>query len=123
MSCPDRGDIIWTDFNPQAGHEQAGKRPALVLSPARYNRRLNLAVVCPITCQKKSYALAVPIPEGLKVQGEVLANQITTIDWTVRGAQIADTVPADVLDRVVALVMAIIDPEGESPRNTAVAIE
>lgn len=111
MRCPDRGDILWTNFDPQVGHEQAGSRPALVLSPRNYNTKLGLAIVCPITSQQKSYVFSVPLPGGLKTRGNVLANQITTVDWNVRGVKIAERAPEAVLSEVVALVDSIIDPE------------
>ena len=111
MTCPERGDLIWTDFNPQAGHEQAGERPALVLSPKEYNSRLGLAIVCPITSQTKGYAFAVPLPAGGDIQGNVLAHQVTSIDWRVRGARIAERAPQAVIDEVLAKLLAIIEPD------------
>ena len=73
---PDRGDVVWLEFAPQAGHEQAGKRPALVISPAAYNGRVGLALLCPITSQKKGYPFEVALPAGMKLQGVILADQI-----------------------------------------------
>jgi mRNA interferase MazF len=77
---PGRGDVIWIAFNPQAGHEQARRRPALVLSPQRYNGRTGLAVLCPITNQRKGYPFEVEIPEGFAVTGVILADQIKNLD-------------------------------------------
>lgn len=77
---PDRGDIIWLDFNPQAGREQANRRPALVLSPAEYNGKVRLALLCPITSKVKGYPFEVAIPEGLPVSGVVLADQVKSLD-------------------------------------------
>lgn len=91
---PERGDVIWLDFNPQAGHEQAGRRPALVLSPASYNGKLGLAIVCPITSRVKGYPFEVPIPSGLAVSGVVLADQVKNADWQVRNAQLLGSLPA-----------------------------
>jgi len=71
---PNRGDIVWITFNPQAGHEQAGRRPALVLSPAVYNDKVGLAILCPITSQIKGYPFEVLIPDGLKTSGAILAD-------------------------------------------------
>ena len=84
--CPKRSDIVWLTFTPQAGHEQAGHRPALVLSPERYNRKVGLALACPITSQVKGYPFEVPIPPGLEVSGVVLADQVKSLDWKARKA-------------------------------------
>jgi mRNA interferase MazF len=83
---PERGDVVWITLNPQAGHGQAGRRPAVVLSPAAYNSRVGLALFCPITNQIKGYPFEVLIPEGLAVTGAVLADQIKNLDWRVREA-------------------------------------
>jgi mRNA interferase MazF len=108
---PDRGDAAWLHFNPQAGHEQAGLRPALVLSPASYNGLTGLALVCPITNRKKGYEFEVPLPKGLKVTGIVLADQIRNFDWKIRNAELICTVPASVLEEVVAKALVLIDPD------------
>lgn len=78
---PDRGDVVWIDFNPQAGHEQAGRRPALVLSPARYNTKVGLLLLCPVTTQIKGYPFESNIPQGLKVTGTILSDQVKSLDW------------------------------------------
>jgi mRNA interferase MazF len=83
---PERGDIVWLQFDPQAGHEQAGHRPALVLSPATYNGRRSMMLCCPITSQVKGYPFEVGIT-GLNAQGVVLADQIKCLDWRVRRAK------------------------------------
>src|SRR5436190_11032727 len=104
---PDRGDVIWISFNPQAGHEQAGTRPALVLSPRQYNDRSSLALLCPITTKRKG-RFEVPIPEGLPVSGVVLPNHIRSMDWRSRGANYACSIPqstvADVLAKLDTLL-------------------
>jgi len=82
--CPKRGDVVWLTFNPQAGHEQAGHRPALVLSPESYNRKVGLALFCPITSQIKGYPFEVLIPQGHQVSGVVLADQVKSLDWKAR---------------------------------------
>ncbi len=97
---PDTGDLIYIDFNPQAGHEQAGHRPALVLSPASYTRITSLSVVVPVTGQKKGYAFEVAIPPGLKIQGVILSDHIKCLDVRARNARIVDKVPAHILDSV-----------------------
>lgn len=94
---PERGDAIWLSLNPQAGREQASRRPALVLSPASYNRRVGLCVVCPITSQIKGYPFEVEIPEGMGVSGVVLADQVRSVDWREREAKFIATLPAIVL--------------------------
>ena len=83
---PKRGDVIWISLDPQAGHEQAGRRPALVLSPEVYNAPAGLALICPISNQAKGYPFEVQIPAGLSVTGVILADQLKSVDWQVRKA-------------------------------------
>lgn len=83
---PNRGDAVWLDFNPQAGHEQAGRRPALVISPLLYNKKVGLAIFCPITSQVKGYPFEVIIPSGYTVAGVILSDQVKSLDWKVRNA-------------------------------------
>lgn len=83
---PDRGDIVWLQFNPQSGHEQAGHRPALVLSPANYNRATGLMLCCPMTSQKKGYPFEVVISDDLQRMSVVLADQVKSLDWRARKA-------------------------------------
>lgn len=90
---PQRGDIVWLSFNPQAGHEQAGHRPALVLSPATYNEKVSLAIFCPITNQEKGYPFEVKIPHGLDVTGVVLSDQVKSLDWRMRKAELICSLP------------------------------
>lgn len=90
---PNRGDVVWIDFNPQAGHEQAGRRPALVLSPARYNGKVGLALLCPVTTQIKGYPFEAAIPEGLRISGTVLADQVKCLDWKARRAEFICKLP------------------------------
>ena len=90
---PERGHLVWLTFDPQAGHRQAGTRLALVVSPAKYNRKVGLALFCPVTSQVKSYPFEVLVPAGLKVQGAILSDQIKSLDWRVRRARFAGTVP------------------------------
>lgn len=98
---PERGDAVWITLDPQAGHEQAGRRPALVLSPASYNGRVGLALLCPITSQAKGYPFEVPLPEGLAVAGVVLADQVKCLDWKVRLAARIISVPEEVVAQVL----------------------
>ena len=90
---PDRGDIVWLQFNPQAGHEQAGHRPALVLSPAAYNRRSGLMLCCPMTSQRKGYPFEVTLDNPGTQNSIVLADQVKSLDWRARKAVKKGTVP------------------------------
>jgi mRNA interferase MazF len=87
MYTPKRGDFVYVNFNPQAGHEQAGRRPAIVLSPIQFNQATGFAVVCPITNQVKGYPFEVPVPNGSVFTGVVLTDQIKTFDWNARNFQ------------------------------------
>jgi len=107
---PDRGHLVWLAFDPQAGHEQAGTRPALVISPASYNRKVGLALFCPVTSQVKGYPFEVMLPASLKVQGAILSDQIKSLDWRVRRARFAGAVPPEVLEDAAARIMALVDP-------------
>jgi len=99
---PDRGDFVWLSFDPQAGREQAGRRPGLILSPARYNGRIGLALICPITNQIKGYPFEVMLPPGLSIRGVVLADHVRSVDWRARRAVLVGAAPATLLDEVVA---------------------
>jgi len=92
---PQRGDIVWLSMNPQAGHEQAGRRPALVLSPGSYNAKVGLAILCPITSRVKGYPFEVPIPVGLPVEGVILSDQARSLDWKARKAEFICKLPAE----------------------------
>lgn len=108
---PARGDLVWLQFNPQTGHEQAGHRPALVISPVSYNRRVGLAVCCPVTSQVKGYPFEVLLPDGLGVEGAVLSDQMKSLDWRVRQARRIGRAPADVLQETLAKILTLIDPD------------
>ena len=97
---PHRGDIIWLTFNPQAGHEQTGRRPVLVLSPAAYNAKVGLAIMCPITSKIKGYPFEVVIPNGLPVTGAILSDQVKSLDWKARKAIFACQLPGATVDEV-----------------------
>ena len=105
---PDRGDAVWLELDPQAGHEQAGRRPALVLSPAVYNAKAGLALCCPITSQVKGYPFEVPLPAGLGVGGVVLADQVKSVDWQVRRARRISPLPAALVERVVERIELLL---------------
>jgi mRNA interferase MazF len=106
---PERGDLVWLTFDPQAGVEQAGRRPALVMSPARYNRAVGLMLACPVTSQRKGYAFEVLIPPGTGIRGVVLADHVKSVDWRARGIEFIAAAPpeavADTLDRILGLLM------------------
>src|SRR5947209_346617 len=98
---PDRGDCVWITFSPQAGHEQAGHRPGLVLSPISYNKQSGMAILCPLTNQIKGYSFEVVLPAGLPVTGAVLSDQVKNLDWQVRKATFICHLPASVVDGVL----------------------
>jgi len=105
---PDRGDIVWLEFNPQAEHEQAGHRPALVVSPKAYNQKVGLALFCPITSNVKGYPFEVVLPEKHKVSGAILSDQIKSLDWKVRKAKRMACAPNNVLEEVLAKILTLI---------------
>lgn len=108
LYVPDLGDLVWLDFDPQAGREQAGRRPALVLSPKLYNRRSGLALFCPITNQTKGYAFEVSLPAGCGVTGVVLADHVKSADWRIREARRIGRVPQETLDEVLARLAPLL---------------
>jgi mRNA interferase MazF len=112
MNAPERGDLVWIDFDPQSGREQAGRRPALVLSPARYNRLVGLLVACAVTKHAKGYSFESPLPEDLAIRGVVLADHVRSLDWRTRRAEFICKAPAAVVDDVTAKVQALIGDEG-----------
>jgi len=105
---PDSGDIVWITFNPQAGHEQAGRRPALVLSPAAYNGKVGLAILCPITSQIKGYPFEVVIPDDLEISGAILSDQVKNLDWKARKAEFAFKLPPASYNEVVQKLSTLI---------------
>jgi mRNA interferase MazF len=104
---PERGDLVWLTFNPQAGHEQAGRRPAVVLSPAAYNGKVGLALLCPVTSQVKEYPFEVTLPEGLPINGVILADQIKSLDWKVRQAEKICSLPSEVTGEILRKIMTL----------------
>jgi mRNA interferase MazF len=105
---PERGDAVWITLDPQAGHEQAGRRPALVLSPSAYNGRVGLALFCPITSQVKGYPFEVPLPAGSPVTGVVGADQVKSLDWRARRAARIGAVPEEVVDQVMQRLQTLL---------------
>lgn len=105
---PDRGDAVWIDFNPQTGHEQAGRRPALVLSPSSYNRRVRLALFCPITNQVKDYPFEVAITESEVLSGVVLSDQVKSLDWHKRRVGFITKLPTEIVDEVTKKLKTLL---------------
>ena len=107
MYVPDRGDLVWLQFDPQSGHEQAGRRPALTLSPKAYNERVGLAIFCPVTSSEKGYPFEVKIREQ-KIQGVILADQVKSLDWKKREAKFIVKVPLPVMNQVIELLKTLV---------------
>lgn len=110
LSAPRRGDVVWISLTPQAGREQAGRRPAVVVSPAAYNARVGLAILCPITSRVKGYPFEVPIPGGLPVSGAILSDQVKSLDWKVRQARFLCTLPEPTVSAVLLKLATLIAP-------------
>jgi mRNA interferase MazF len=94
---PQRGDVVWITLNPQAGHEQSGRRPAVVLSPKSYNSRTGLVILCPVTSQVKGYPFEVLFPEGFQITGAILSDQVKSLDWRARNAELICTLPDEII--------------------------
>lgn len=107
-SAPDRGDLVWLEFNPKAGHEQAGERPALVLSPRAYNAKVGLALFCPVTSQAKGYPFEVSLPPGLKISGVVLSDQVKSLDWRARKARRVERAPEAIVEEALAKLRTLL---------------
>jgi len=105
---PEAGDVVWLTFDPQAGREQAGRRPALVLSPGIYNAKSSLALVCPITNQAKGYPFEVPAPNGCGASGVILADHVKSVDWKARRAERRGRCPAETLEEVRARLAPLL---------------
>lgn len=108
---PDRGDLVWLEFSPQAGHEQAGRRPAAVLSPKPYNGKVGLFLACPVTSQQKGYPFEVAIPAGFPIAGVILADQIKSLDWRARRASYICSLPHQALDELLAKASSLVAPQ------------
>ena len=105
---PDRGDFIWLNFTPHAGHEQAGKRPALVLSPKEYNKKTNLLIACPVTSKVKGYPFEVEV-SGKKINGAILSDQVKSLDWRVRKATFAEKAVDSVISETQTKLLLLIE--------------
>ena len=105
---PQRGDVVWLHFDPQAGHEQAGRRPAVVLSPESYNQKASLALFCPITSQVKGYPFETPLPPTSPVHGVALCDQIKSLNWVARKAEFICPLPEETLDDIMGKALALL---------------
>ncbi len=105
---PDAGDLVWVDFTPQAGREQAGRRPALVLSPRKYNEKASLAVMCPITSHAKGYPFEVALPLGPRMKGVILSDHLKSLDWRQRNAQKAGRLQPPILGVVLERISTLL---------------
>lgn len=110
-TAPDRGDIVWISLTPQVGHEQSGRRPALVLSPSRYNSKVRLALLCPITNQVKGYPFEVALPKDLPITGVVLADQVKNLDWVARDTEFVAKAPQSLVSEVCDRLGLLLDSE------------
>ena len=106
---PERGDVVWIHLDPQAGREQAGHRPALVLSPRSFNRMLNVVFCCPITSRAKRFEFDIPLPQGLDVKGVVLSHHLKSLDWRVRNARFMTRLPDEIVEEVLLMLDSILD--------------
>jgi len=105
---PRCGDVVWISLNPQAGHEQAGRRPVVVLSPQSYNSKVGLAILCPITSQPKGYPFEVLLPAGLPVAGAILSDQVKSLDWRARHAELICTFPAETISEALQKLATLL---------------
>ena len=105
---PRRGDVLWISLNPQAGHEQAGRRPAVVLSPQSYNSKVGLAILCPITSQPKGYPFEVLLPAGLPVAGAILSDQVKSLDWRARHAELICTLSTEAISEALKKLATLL---------------
>ncbi len=114
-AVPDRGHLVWISLDPQAGHEQAGRRPALVVSPASYNGPVGLAHFCPVTSHAKGYPFEVPLPAGHAVSGVVIADHVKCLDWRARRAEYAGDAPEAVVTEVTRRLGLLLGIVSASP--------
>jgi mRNA interferase MazF len=106
--CPDAGDFIWIDLDPTVGHEQRGRRPAIVLSPHNYNAAAGLCVICPITSRVRGYPFEARLPDGDGLRGAVLADQPRSVSWEKRPIRPAGRAPDGVLSEVRERLAAVL---------------
>ena|SRR5437764_2149307 len=106
---PDKGDIVWLDFDPRVGHEQAGRRPALVLSPVSYNEKSGLAMVCPITTKIKPYPYVVNVPDNLEIKGIILSDHLKSLDWKARNVKFICKMPPKTVNEVIDKLNTLLE--------------
>ena len=111
---PDRGDIVWLQFDPHAGHERSGRRPAFVVSPRAYNSKVGLALCCPVTTRVKGYPFEVELPADGKARGAVLSDQLKSLDWQARKATRFDRAPDEITLEVTARILALVSPDSRA---------
>lgn len=105
---PRRGDIAWMNFDPQTGHEQAGHRPALIVSARAFNYRMGMAIVCPITSRAKRHRFEIPMPHHGRVKGVVLAHQVKSLDWSARNIEFIEKAPTSVVEEVLKIIRSVL---------------
>jgi len=105
---PDRGDIVWLNFTPQAGHEQQGTRPAIIISPKIYNNKTNLALCCPITSNEKGYPFEVQV-KGKKIDGVILSDHLKNLDWKARKVKFIEKASFTVLNQCIEKLSILIN--------------
>ena len=105
---PSRGDVVWLTFSPHSGHEQSGRRPAIVVSPRQYNEKTELAFFCPITSRKKGYPFEVELPLSSPVNGVILADQLKSLDWKARQAEFIFHPSDEVINELIEKVRLLI---------------
>ncbi len=105
---PSKGDIVWVEFSPQTGHEQAGHRLALCISPKEYNEKVGLAIFCPITSQTKGYPFEVQLPDSIEITGVILSDHVKNIDWNARNSKYICKLPSNLLNEVLGKLRALL---------------
>jgi mRNA interferase MazF len=105
---PGRGDVVWISLDPQSGHEQAGRRPGVVMSPKSYNSKVGLAILCPITGRPKGYPFEVSLPAGLPVTGAILSDQVKSLDWRARHAELICALPTGTISEALQKVATLL---------------
>jgi mRNA interferase MazF len=106
--APSRGEVVWLQFEPQAGHEQSGRRPAVIVSPQKYNQKVGLCLCCPVTSTAKGYPFEVELPADLPVEGVVLCDQLKSLDWKARRAGTIGALPGRTVKEIQARILALI---------------
>ena len=104
MQTPGRGDLVYINFTPQSGHEQAGTRPGIVLSPQNFNHATGFALICPITRQQKGYPFEVPLPNQLAIEGVILTDQLKSLDWKARRVTVIGQAPEHIVSDCLELI-------------------